>query len=141
MKTTRVLCAAALLAAVAGLGACSPVKSDESAALLVIKAGADFLNAGLPQVRGIHVVITEPAAGTLVDQVYDMIGGWPTDPTSHSVLLIATIPEGSTMRSVAVNVYACDNTQCNASILGSADTTINFRGGDVLNDVTVFINP
>jgi hypothetical protein len=75
----------------------------------------------------------------LVDQVYDEIGGWPTDPTSHSVLLIASVP--ATMRSVAVNVYACDNTQCNAMILGSADATINFRAGDVLNDVTVFINP
>jgi hypothetical protein len=128
--------AAVLGAATLFVAGCGPLSNTEGSHMIVIDGSA--LQAG-PQPGAIRLVINDGVADQ-VDEIYNDLNGWPSDPVRHSVLVIADVGSPHGEKSFTVTASACTDASC-ASLLGFETTSVTFRGGVKGNDVLMNIVP
>jgi hypothetical protein len=123
---TRHLTPVALLPALVALG-CASIGEDESAVNLAISAADTTLVA-----ESIEVEVTDLDSGLVTSDSYTDLGGWPVDPTEHTVLLVADTPD-DTERRAEVRVTACDSaTTCTP--LADGVVALIFTPGEVADE-------
>ncbi len=114
-----------------GLG-CETITEDESAITLSITAADTTLVA-----EAIRVDVSDVDSGQTKSETYSDLGGWPVDPSEHTVLLVASTPD-DTERAADVLVTACD-TVVSCISLAEASLTVTFPPGEVSEEsVTLY---